>query len=143
LIPRSFNLVNRKWKVDLLSAEEFRRVTGWDESELPKGACNSCRSHIILNLDANPTLEDLYHTFFHEMFHAILYAEGYTDEHDEAWVERFGGYMAQIRTTEGKHYELKQTKTGPAIKKARGSAAKAVPGHSGSADDRSGEEPGR
>jgi hypothetical protein len=112
-IPKSFQLVNRTWKVKLVGSKELEKVIK-DESdaqEVPAamrwGVCDIVTATIYLNSDlhADKPREMLEHTFCHELMHAILFANGQiVDHHDEALVDRFGGFLHQIfQTQKGEH----------------------------------------
>lgn len=98
MIPKTFTLVNRKWTVRLVDGPGYRKRTGSTEDILPKGVCNPAQAVILINTDQHSCYEDLVHTWFHELTHAILFANG-NDEHDEIFVDRIGGFLAQIEQT--------------------------------------------
>jgi|TARA_Y100000034_G_scaffold133705_1_gene199978 Zn-dependent peptidase ImmA (M78 family) len=106
MMPKTFSLVNRQWRVRVVTSKQLRRhlETHWaDDEELLntagnlKGLCDPDASRIFINKDSHTTQEDMEHTYFHELVHALLYAEGIDSHgHDEAMVDRIGGFLHQI-----------------------------------------------
>lgn len=99
MIPKQFNLVNRRWTVRLVDGPTFREITGEKDEPLPKGSCNPARAVILINTDQHSCYEDMLHTFYHELVHAFLFADG-DIEHCEKFVDRVGGYLAQYNATQ-------------------------------------------
>jgi len=102
--PLTFHLVNRRWRVELLSKRQWKaylreqdQKQHWKDS---LGHCDSARAYIALNRD-HPDHKDpaqFFHTLLHELTHAVFFAEGATN-HDEEQVDRLGGFAAQIIQT--------------------------------------------
>lgn len=86
-IPKEFELAGITWKVlqDPLLRTEY-------------GYCNQAESIIVLNTNKTINKQLLEQTFMHELVHAILFAMGHT-EHDEKFVDQFGGYLHQYLKT--------------------------------------------
>jgi hypothetical protein len=71
------------------------------EAECMLGLTDPQVARIFINKDLHTSDVEVLHTYCHEMVHAIKYANG-EDDHDEAEVDRLGGYVAQIlQTMEG------------------------------------------
>ena len=110
LIPRTFKLVNRTWRVKIVSRRVMCREAHEDAmpepsiDEAPRGLCDPYQAVIYLRKDQTP--DDLMHTFWHEVGHALLFATGAfsTKMHPEPLVDQFGALMAQLWTTcKGSH----------------------------------------
>jgi len=100
MIPDTFTLANRKWKVlwvpDHQITCELRR-DGW-------GMCRPDSAEIWLNEKLlTRQFKDLrYQTFMHEMMHAVLFTMGYAigdPPHEEALVEGMSALLAQFEIT--------------------------------------------
>lgn len=105
MIPKSFQLINKKWTVHILKEaklqSELDRLTiGTDTPDAHQllGWCHEGSRRIFLNADQHKSDDQLRDTFYHELIHAIFYAEGLT-EHDEQQVERFGAFLCQYEDT--------------------------------------------
>ena len=93
-IPTSFQLVNRKYRVEELDkglAEELKL----------HGDCNRSEGRIRIELD-NPQNSE--HTFYHELAHALLYATTKPKLSDkEDFVDSLGAAIHQfMQTKKGK-----------------------------------------
>lgn len=109
MIPKTFRLVSRTWRVRIVTAKQFQRHLDhhWNQDCEPeerlyakglKGLCDPGCARIFVNRDEHKDPDDLLHTFLHEMVHAVKFANG-EENHDEGEVDRYGGYIAQILTT--------------------------------------------
>ncbi len=106
LIPERFDLVNRTWRVRLISAEHMAWLELEDDAktdyEKPaRGMCDPYDAIIYLNRDAHTCDADFVHTFWHEYAHALLFAQGHFSKkaHHEESVDKFGALMAQFWNT--------------------------------------------
>ena len=101
-IPKSFQLLNRAWKVKVCETKEvFEREAkkiGADDIQSTLGLTSDLRSLILINAPLTGSDECLLQTYYHELGHAFLFTVGYTD-HDEQHVDLFGGIMAQYVST--------------------------------------------
>lgn len=105
VLPKTFKLVNRTWRVKLVSAEEMARQdendthTTINPHDASRGLCDPFEAVIYLNRDF-PT-DDIVHSFWHEIGHAMLFASGAFSRkaHNEHIVDHFGALMAQMWTT--------------------------------------------
>lgn len=110
MIPKTFKLLNRTWKVRLSDYEKMQKYLDQyvlpfheDEEDQTKakdcfGFCDPARAEIHLNVPRHTDETQLLHTFWHELMHAIFFTEGLVN-HDEAQIDRFGAYMQQITET--------------------------------------------
>lgn len=100
MIPKSFRLINRKWRVVLCSTtSQFMKVgQGTSVTADDRGFCDPSRNLIAINQSAHETKEDLLHTWYHEFCHALAYARGLID-HDEAEIELMGSLLHQYDST--------------------------------------------
>lgn len=109
MIPREFKLVNKSWKVRIVTTKQLQRHcdTHWNadcdpgerlEAKSLKGLCEPSIGRIFLNKDAHKTEEDLLHTYFHELYHALLFGDGQSG-HNEEVVDRMGALLHQYMTT--------------------------------------------
>lgn len=105
MIPKSFCLVNRTWKVKIVTTKQLQKHLDLDwhndkdplEAQHLKGLCDPHINVIFLNKELHKTEGDLEHTFWHEFVHALWFAEGYeANMHDETQVDRIGGMLAQF-----------------------------------------------
>lgn len=96
VIPKSFKLANRTWKVRLVTTKKLQKLV--DEWGLPAatGLCdpNTC----TIYLDKELSRIELEHAWFHEKYHALKYARGETD-HREVEVEALGALDHQLDQT--------------------------------------------
>lgn len=115
MIPKTFTLVNRKWKVRTVTCSELQKELDrfWNDPDNKdrepvdasdcKGLCDQGEAIIYLNTDRHHVREDLEHTFLHELIHALFYANG-LHGHDESFVDRMGGFLHQyLQTQKGEH----------------------------------------
>lgn len=113
-IPKSFSLLNRNYKVEVLEGKVFmdryNELCQREEDRLkhPLQLFGATFRHglIILNESAHEDEEDLFITFLHETVHAILYADGFwlPSEHNEQTVERLANMVHHIlKTMKGEH----------------------------------------
>jgi hypothetical protein len=105
MIPKRFSLVNREWLVRMVTTKQLQRHLDKhpcegqeDAASGMMGLCDPAVNRIFINKDLCANDVDILHTYCHEMVHAVKYANGETD-HDEAEVDRLGGYMAQVLQT--------------------------------------------
>lgn len=108
MIPKTFTLVNRKWKVILTDNNGLQahldRHWNHDQQENRieghecKGFCDQGEAAIYINIEKHGHRDDLEHTYHHELIHALLYANG-LNGHDEAMVDRLGGFLHQVHQT--------------------------------------------
>ena len=87
---------------DLYKAWKKERVD--DESKGARegtlGQTEDASATILINRDAHyDNREYLERTFCHELAHVIWASEGHFGEHDEAFIERLGGYIHQFLST--------------------------------------------
>jgi len=91
VIPASFKLINRNWKVSKLPkeiAEGLRRY----------GDCSKERAEI--RLDTTSAKENVEHTFYHELVHALLEASTKPKlSNKEDFVDSLGAALHQYMTT--------------------------------------------
>lgn len=109
MIPRSFTMANRKWKVKLVDNEDMRLAMARQQKALldaveeptPLGLCDPILAVIYLNVGKHfGNEESLQHTFFHELAHVIKFSDGVpSDEQNEQEIDRIGGYLQQYFTT--------------------------------------------
>ena len=102
-VPKSFQLINRRWKVKLVSTQQLQEViakTGenWDPETTIKGLSDFQAAVIYINTDEAKSEDDVQHTYWHEVSHALLYAMGHLD-HDEVAVDLQGALLAQYFQT--------------------------------------------
>ena len=91
MIPKSFKLVNRSYKVKTLPkelADELRRYG------------DSNRGGAIIRLDTREPKENLEHTFYHELAHALLWTTTKPKlSRNEDFVDSLGAALHQYMTT--------------------------------------------
>ena len=91
MIPKTFNLVNRRYKVELLPpeiADELERI----------GDCHQNSAKI--RIDTRECPESREHTFYHELAHALLYATTKPKlSKNEAFVDSLGAVIHQFLQT--------------------------------------------
>jgi len=91
IVPRSFKLLNRNYKVTRPKAIVV------DNVEL-NGYCASDTATISIEKGLDKDLAD--ETFLHEMTHAILFALGYDElSYDEKFVGSFSAALHQVLKT--------------------------------------------
>ena len=134
MIPRTFKLVNKSWLVRIVTTKQLQNHldSHWGDDPDPinaadlYGLCDPGASRIFLNKDRHSSQAELEHTFYHELVHCLLFANGDTD-HDEAWVDRLGGFIHQIvNTKEGVHDRIKTRSTEGPITATRGDKDEAL-----------------
>lgn len=94
MIPKSFKLANRTWKVRFI--KNLRSPDGdslWGMT-IPARAC----IHLDTQLLAPGMEEAKEHTFEHELHHALFSAHGF-HEHDERLVDGVAGLRRQFTLT--------------------------------------------
>ena len=145
MIPRRFKLVNKSWLVRVVTTKQLQKHldTHWNEDDDTinagqlYGLCDPGASRIFINKDMHQNQEEMEHTFFHELMHCILFADGQSD-HDEAYVDRMGGFLHQIvRTRSGENVSNKPRETEETTDETRGGEDETLPGLGGDTDDRS------
>lgn len=90
MIPKSFQLVNRTYRVEKM---------GDDVAEAGErhGDCNRAKALIRINFDSPENSE---HTFYHELAHALLYATTKPKLSDnESFVDSLGAAIHQYMLT--------------------------------------------
>lgn len=96
MIPSTFQLAGRRWKVKRISRKAMDKMTL--EADLPQavGVCSPTRATIWLVNDIEGDILDI--SFEHELEHAIRFTQG-KDDHDEADVDGVAHLRHQFNKT--------------------------------------------
>lgn len=104
MIPKTFKMVNRTWRVRLVTTKQLQKHLDnhYPDEEVTAseimGLCDQRAARIFLNKDKHTEREALEHTYCHEFVHCLKYANG-EEIHDEQEVDRLGGYLHQALQT--------------------------------------------
>lgn len=104
MIPKSFNLLNRRWVVRITTWKKVQahlkehHPTSTSLDKPIHGLCDVDLAVIFLCKDMCLTQETLEHSYFHELVHAIKFANG-EEDHDEVEVDYLGALLHQIELT--------------------------------------------
>ena len=90
MIPETFKLAGRKWRVRLVTRKYLRRLTKKWGLPGADGLCDPNKARVYLPCDLKGDLLEI--SFEHELEHAIRFTRGETD-HDEVSVDG----VAQLR----------------------------------------------
>ena len=104
MIPTRFRLLNRSWKVKLVTSKQIAAAQelSEDKGKAYLGICDLTNHRILLNKDEHDSAWELEQTFWHEVAHCMFIAEGLQPyEHDEKAVERMGSFLHQLEETRG------------------------------------------
>jgi hypothetical protein len=97
-IPKTFQLMNRTWKVKHLTDKAEARLTKGTELEGQRlwGLCDT--EHAIIWIRESSNKETMMHTFLHELGHAMFFALGWSGyfELEEPVVDGMGAAFHQF-----------------------------------------------
>jgi hypothetical protein len=96
MIPHTFQLAGRRWKVKRITRKMLDRMT--DAADLPQavGLCSPQSATIYLAKDIDGDLLEI--SFEHELEHAVRFTQG-KDDHDEADVDGVAQLRHQFKKT--------------------------------------------